>query len=488
MQRVALRPLQPLQVHPRVARRAEQLNSTLVPCRRAPLSVVERLVPPQVNLLYPQVVGAHTQVAEAEDHLLGDEFVVSQQVGRRTQKFAQRGPVLWVAGEAAHADQQTACIRHCQPSLGDEFRGIVCVAVGDAFHHPGMQGIESVLGVARLVADALGTLRPHPFVDVLLRVGCHVDRGAAGGHRSLIDYLPSLHFAHHRLQELALAIGCSTKTFGYLAMSSPSGLVARQPPSLRGIDLHEVDVLTRRSTDHQAGRIHRQPAVHTATHGLGLRVLGQDHPLQSGPTHRVDLDRKIDVGLGPLLQPALAQQAPAAPSLGTIAGQSVLVALHTDEKTLLPILGPTINDLQVAEAEPVLQGQQTNHQQQRQVGEACLADSATERQQVLAQHVVSEYLLDRPRLVRRLGRQRCLTRTQRQRQDLRPQRVAPVDHLAQIGVEDSDHRLRSQVLQEPAPSGSKPAGLGHLGSPESSWRTTDYRVLSSRQRTLSNRI
>ena len=91
-------------------------------------------------------------------------------------------------------------------------------------------------------------------------------------------------------------------------------------------------------------------------------MLSTSPALEIGGAHGLDLDRAFDGGLEQLLQAVLAQQAPEATDLGGVARQAGLVVVHAAEKLPLHVLGPTLDQLFVAEVEAVFQLQQADHQ------------------------------------------------------------------------------------------------------------------------------
>ena len=93
---------------------------------------------------------------------------------------------------------------------------------------------------------------------------------------------------------------------------------------------------------------------------------------------------------------------------------------------------------------------------------------------VRSQQILSERPLGWSRLVRQLGRQRCLDRRPRQPGGQHRQRVAQVDHLLETGAEEivCGHRRGSPISQELASIGLNVGRSNHRKSPESRYETT----------------
>ena len=146
---------------------------------------------------------------------------------------------------------------------------------------------------------------------------------------------------------------------------------------------------------------------------LDCTVLSTSPALEIGGAHGLDLDRAFDGGLEQLLQPVLAQQAPEAADLGGVARQAGLVVVHAAEKLPLHVLGPTLDQLFVAEVEAVLQVQQADHQADGQTWAARRADAAAEFTLERAGQIFSDHPLGRLCLVGQLGRHRHFNRGRR---------------------------------------------------------------------------
>ena len=71
--------------------------------------------------------------------------------------------------------------------------------------------------------------------------------------------------------------------------------------------------------------------VHRVGNRLGLHGRVDDHALQIGEHHGLDLHRAFDGRLEQLLDAVLAQQAPEAPDLGGVARQARLVVSESTE-------------------------------------------------------------------------------------------------------------------------------------------------------------
>lgn len=96
--------------------------------------------------------------------------------------------------------------------------------------------------------------------------------------------------------------------------------------------------------------------------GIGLQGAVNDHAFDIGGAHGLHVDRAFDRCFEQLLKAVLAKQAPGAAQLGGVARQARLVLVHAAEELPLHVLGPTLDQLFVAEVEAVLQVQQARYQ------------------------------------------------------------------------------------------------------------------------------
>ena len=145
-----------------------------------------------------------------------------------------------------------------------------------------------------------------------------------------------------------------------------------------GVGLLARDAGLLGSAHHLVARDLQQPAVDGVGDGLGLHGAVDDDALEIGGGHGPDVDCAFDRGFEQLLQPVLTQQAPEAADLGGVARQARLVVRHAANELPLHVLGPTFDQLFVAEVEAALKVQQADHQADGQTRPAGRADAAAE--------------------------------------------------------------------------------------------------------------
>ena len=107
-------------------------------------------------------------------------------------------------------------------------------------------------------------------------------------------------------------------------------------------------------TDHLVADALQQATVHGVGNGLGLHGRVDDHALQIGRQHGLDLHRAFNGGLELLLDAVLAQQAPEPPDLGGVAWQARLVLIHATEELPKDVLGPAFDEFLVAQVDASL--------------------------------------------------------------------------------------------------------------------------------------
>ena len=228
---------------------------------------------------------------------------------------------------------------------------------------------------------------------------------AAGGHLGLIGLQPALHFAHHHPQDRALALDGLAQALELLGVGIAAGL-APQRLAFLGVGLLQAQARSLGRTHHLVARDLQQPAVHRVGDGLGLHGAVDDHALQIGRAHGLDVNGAVDGGLEQLLDALLAQQAAEAADLRGVAGQARLVVVHAAEELPLHVLGPALDQFFVAQVEAVLQVQQAGHQTDGQTRSSGRADAAAELHLKRTQQILTLNALGRQRLARQLGHQR----------------------------------------------------------------------------------
>jgi hypothetical protein len=191
----------------------------------------------------------------------------------------------------------------------------------------------------------------------------------------------------------------------------------------------------------------QQPAVHRVGDGLGLHGAVDDHALEIGGAHGLDVDRAFDGGLEQLLQPVLSEQAPEAADLRGVARQARLVVVHAAEELPLHVLGPAFDEFFIAEVEAVLQVEQADHQVDGQPRAAGRADAATELAVERASQILADHALGRLGLVGQPGRHRRFDRGPRQPRGKYRQRVPKIDHLVQPRAKEV-RRAHPQIPQK----------------------------------------
>ena len=160
-------------------------------------------------------------------------------------------------------------------------------------------------------------------------------------------------------------------------------------------------------------------------------MLSTSPALQIGGAHGLDLHRAFDGRLEQLLQAVLTQQAPKAPDLGRVARQAGLVVVHAAEELPLHVLGPTLDQLIVAEVEAALKVQQADHQADGQPWAAGRADAAAELAVECADQIFADYTLGRLCLVGQLRCHRRFDGGPRQPCGQHRQQMPQIDHLVQ---------------------------------------------------------
>ena len=280
-------------------------------------------------------------------------------------------------GQAARADHQTLFVGDRQADFDAELVGVASLAFGDAFHLRRVQRVELVLAGALLSSDALGAFQPHGQIAQGLRAVRLARRCTACGHRRLIRIDLALHLAHHHAEDRALALDGLAQALELFGVGVAAGLAAQRLAFL-GVGLFARDAGTFGSAHHLVAGNLQQAAVHRVGDGLGLHGAVHDDALQIGGAHGLDLDRAFDGRLEQLLQAVLAQQAPEAADLGGVARQARLVVRHAANELPLHVLGPTFDQLFVAEVEAALKVQQADHQADGQTRPAGRADAAAE--------------------------------------------------------------------------------------------------------------
>ena len=178
-------------------------------------------------------------------------------------------------------------------------------------------------------------------------------------------------------------------------------------------------------------------------------MLSTSPALEIGGPHGPDVDRAFDRGLEQLLQPVLSEQAPESADLGGVARQARLVVRHAAEELPLHVLGPTLDQLFVAEVEAVLQVQQADHQADGQTWAAGRADAAAELALECTGQIGADHALGRLGLVGQLGRNRRFDRDPRQPRAQHRQRVPQIDHLIQTRAK----KVRRAHVEIPQKSG-----------------------------------
>jgi hypothetical protein len=161
-----------------------------------------------------------------------------------------------------------------------------------------------------------------------------------------------------------------------------------------------------------------------------------DDALEIDGAHGLDLDRAFDGGLEQLLQAVLPEQAPKAADLRGVARQPGLVVVHAAEELPLHVLGPTLDQLFVAEVEAVLQIQQADHQPHRQPRPTGRADAAAEFALECTSQIFADHALGWLGLTGQLGRHRRFDRAPRQPGGQHRQRMPHIDHLVQARAKE----------------------------------------------------
>ena len=359
-----------------------------------------------------------------------------------------------VAGEAACTHDQPALVRHRQADLHAELVGLAGLPLADAFNFGRVQGVQLVLVVRTLAADAFGTFQPGPEL-VLRRL--HERRHLA------------LHLAQQHAQDRALAAHHLAQSLELLGM----GIAAGAPPQALALALvrHlELQACSLGQAGNLGPRHFQQPAVRRVGDGLLLHRGVDCHALQLDGLDRLHRDRRLDGRLEQLLHPGFTQHASEAPDLSGVAGQLALVVLHAAEELPDHVLAPALDHGFITLVERVLEVQQRDHQPDRQARPARTADAARGHHQRRAKHVGVLAGLAHAGLA---GEQRG-----ERRFNLRPghapaenrERVAGIHHAIQPCAKEvvGRHRLPSRTPRNQCPLnlilGVPPIGI-HPASP-----------------------
>ncbi len=144
----------------------------------------------------------------------------------------------------------------------------------------------------------------------------------------------------------------------------------------------------------------------------------------------------VDGGFEQQLQAVFAKGFAEAANLCCIAGQAVLVVVHTAEVLPQDVFAPAHHQFFVAEVETVLEVQQADHQADRQLGSTGVAAPATDHDFTGAEHVFGFEDLTRAVLVVELGCNGCFDLAPGQPGGQHRQRVAGVDHGIDSAAEE----------------------------------------------------
>jgi hypothetical protein len=109
----------------------------------------------------------HTAVTEINDSRGGLDLQVLQHVRGLLDLFGQGMAVIGVAGEPPGSDDQALSVIDYDARFVAELIGLAALALADALGFLHMQGIQLVLVLGPLSADALS--QSHPMEELVLR-------------------------------------------------------------------------------------------------------------------------------------------------------------------------------------------------------------------------------------------------------------------------------------------------------------------------------
>ncbi len=369
------------------------------------------------DLRWHQMV--HTAVAEINDGRGGLDLQVLQQVRGLLDLFGQGMAVIGVAGKRPGSDDQALFVSDRDARFDAELVGLAALALADALGFLRMQGIQLVLVLGPLGADALG--QGHPVLKLVLR--------SLGQCAHLALYLSQDDPkdgplpAQHRLQTFELSrMGIST-----CAAAKCDGLACVGELELDTCALSQANDLC-------PGDL-QQAAIGGVGDGLFLDSGINDHALKVGLLDRAHGHRGLDGGLEQLFHASLAQALAKAAELGLVAGEAGFKVFLAAEKLKVHVLRPAFDDTVVAQVVGMLEIKQGHHQADRQSGLAGRADACTGHSHGGAVQV--ETLNDSASTITVLKNRRQV------RFDLRPrhagsqhsQRVAKINHGVKPGAE-----------------------------------------------------
>ena len=403
-----------------------------------------------VDDLNARVVRIHAPEAQVYDHLLGLGPSVLGQDGGLLQLLVQRVAVVWVAREAARSHHQALFVRDSDTDLHAELVRFPGLAFADAFHLGGVQGIQLVLVLGPLAADALSAL--HQRLQVCQRRCC----GLAG-----LPYL-ALHLAQHDAQDRALALEHFAQSLELLGVGVAAGTPAQ---ALAFLDegLLERNTSPLGAGHHLVASDLQQARIHRVGDGLLLHRGVHDQPLKLGWPDGLGGNSCVNGGFEQFFHAGLTQTQAKAPDLRGIAGQAGLVVRHAAEVLPHDVLGPALHQFFIAELEGVLEVQQADHQAHRKTGTTGGGNAATGHLYGWAEQVVLRNGPARAHLAGKAWGQRRLDLCPGQSAGQHRQWVAWIDHLGQWLAEE--------------------VGLGHLKNSQES--ESDVQILW-RSRTQRN--
>ena len=119
----------------------------------------QRLVLAAMNDLHPRIVSINPTKSQINHDLLGFAPDIFEQDARLLQLCRENVTVVRVAGKGSGTDHQAALVGHGDTGLDAKLVGLPGFALADALDFRCMQGIQLVLVLRLLLADALGTLK-----------------------------------------------------------------------------------------------------------------------------------------------------------------------------------------------------------------------------------------------------------------------------------------------------------------------------------------
>ena len=330
--------------------------------------------------------------------------------------------IVGVAGEGARPNHQAALVGHGDVGLDSELMGFAGFALADAFDFRCMQGVELVLVLRLLPADAFG-----PF-EQCVQVGDGTERCTDRGRQFAFD------FAQHDAEDGALAPDGAPQGLELFGVGVAAGLAAQFFALFHeGLLQGDADAL---GGLHDLGaRDLQQAAIDRMGDGFLLDSGVDNDPFELRRTYGLGLHGRVDGRLQQFFHPGFANGGAKAPNLGGIAGKFGLVVVLTTEVLLHHVLRPAGHQFLVTQVEGVLEIEQRGHQPDRQTRPAYRTDPGAGNLQRRPEQVAAGHHLARPTFAGNGRGQSGFDLGPRQPTRQHCQGVPQINHLIESGSE-----------------------------------------------------